>query len=210
MDYFSHLQAYTLPYTLNCICVCLFTIIVSLCNKIEHNNMNFLFSFCIKDNCKLQLTVSGSGGLLAAFHIELAPVRGLLTVWSPWGNPGIGQVSEKECIGHWIHPTAQSTLGELQWDKQVRWGAQRSGSPGQLHFYEFTIFALNMKRACRGFFQVFFSPSLRKETLFLHFLAPFSSSAHPLLLSVSFYLSQLSTLVDHMEECECTFRGQEI
>ena len=164
MDYFSHLQAYTLPYTLNCICVSLFTIIVSLCNKIEHNNMNFLFSFCIKGNCKLQLTVSGSGGLLAAFHIELAPVRGLLTVWSPWGNPGIGQVSEKECIGHWIHPTALSTLGELQWDKQVRWGARLSGSPGQLHFYEFTIFALNMKRACRGFFLGFFSQSQKGDS----------------------------------------------
>ena len=161
--------------------------------------MNFLFSFCIKGNCKLQLTVSWSGDLLAVFHIELAPVQGLLTVWSPWGNPGIGQVSEKECIGHWIHPTAQSTLGELQWDKQVRWGARLSGSPGQLHFYEFTIFALNMKRACRGFFQVFFSQSQKGDS-FSPLFGPFSTSAHPLLLSVSFYLSQLSTLVDHMEE----------
>ena len=99
MDYFSHLQAYTLPYTLNCICVSLFTIIVSLCNKIEHNNMNFLFSFCIKGNCKLQLTVSGSGGLLAVFHIELAPVRGLLTVWSPWGTQGLARCQKKSALG---------------------------------------------------------------------------------------------------------------
>ena len=153
--------------------------------------MNFLFSFCIKGNCKLQLTVSGSGDLLAVFHIELAPVQGLLTVWSPWGNPGIGQVSEKECIRHWIHPTGQSTLCELQWDKQVRWGARLSGSPGQLHFYEFTIFALNMKRACRGFFLGFF-PSLRKETLFLHFLAHFlPQPTHSFFLFLSIYPSCL-------------------
>ena len=186
MEYFSHFQTYTLPYTLNCICVSLFTIIVSLCNKIEHNNMNFLFSFCIKGNCKLQLTVSGSGDLLAVFHIELAPVQGLLTVWSPWGNPGIGQVSEKECIGHWIHPTTQSTLGELQWDKQVRWGARLSGSPGQLHFYEFTIFALNMKRACRGFFQVF-SPVLERRLFFSTFWPIFYLS--PPTPSFCFFLS---------------------
>ena len=29
MDYFSHFQVYNLPYTLNCICVSLFTTIVS-------------------------------------------------------------------------------------------------------------------------------------------------------------------------------------
>ena len=60
-------------------------------------------------------------------------------------------------------------------------------------------FCLKYEKGMSGFFLGFF-PSLRKETLFLHFLAPFSTSAHPLLLSVSFYLSQLSTLVDHMEE----------
>ena len=154
--------------------------------------MNFLFSFCIKDNCKLQLTVSGSGGLLAAFHIELAPVRGLLTVWSPWGNPGIGQVSEKECIGHWIHPTAQSTLGKLQWDKKVQQGARLSGSPGQLHFYEFTIFALNMKRACRGFFQVFFSPVLERRLFFSTFWPLFLPlPTHSFFLFLSIYPSCL-------------------
>ena len=164
--------------------------------------MNFLFSFCIKGNCKLQLTVSGSGDLLAVFHIELASVQGLLTVWSPWGNPGIGQVSEKECIGHWIHPTAQSTLGELQWDKQVRWGARLSGSPGQLHFYEFTIFALNMKRACWGFFQVFFSQSQKGDSfspLLAHFLPqpthsfpiPTPQPTHSFFLFLSIYPSCL-------------------
>ena len=32
------------------------------------------------------------------------------------GEPRDGQVSEKGCFDFWIHPKAQSTLGEQQWD----------------------------------------------------------------------------------------------
>ena len=43
----------------------------------------------------------------------------MLTVWSLWGNPGMARCWRKSGLSCWIHPAAQSTLGEQQWDLLV-------------------------------------------------------------------------------------------
>ena len=57
-----------------------------------------------------------SGGLL---YCEPASALSLLTVWSLWGNPGMARCWRKSGLSCWIHPAAQSTLGEQQWDSLV-------------------------------------------------------------------------------------------
>ena len=58
-----------------------------------------------------------AGGLLycvsqwTSIRTELAD-----TVWSLWGNPGMARCRRKSNLNCWIHPAAQSTLGEQQWD----------------------------------------------------------------------------------------------
>ena len=53
------------------------------------------------------------------FHSEPASALSLLTVWSPWGNPGMARCRKKSGLSCWIHPAAQSTIGEQQWDLLV-------------------------------------------------------------------------------------------
>jgi hypothetical protein len=53
------------------------------------------------------------------FHSEPASALSLLTVWSLWGNPVMARCWRKSGLSCWIHPAAQSTLGEQQWDSLV-------------------------------------------------------------------------------------------
>ena len=53
------------------------------------------------------------------FHSEPASALNLLTVWSLWKNPGMALSWKKSGLSCWIHPAAQSTIGEQQWDLLV-------------------------------------------------------------------------------------------
>ena len=54
-----------------------------------------------------------------SLHSEPASALSLLTVWSPWGNPGMARCRRKSKLSCWIHPAARSNLGEQQWDLLV-------------------------------------------------------------------------------------------
>ena len=55
---------------------------------------------------------------LLCFIVNQCSVR-LLIAWSLWGNPGMGSCWRKSDLSCSIHPAAQSTLGEQQWDSLV-------------------------------------------------------------------------------------------
>ena len=61
----------------------------------------------------------GLEACFTVFHSESASALSLLTVWSLWGNPGMARCRRKSGLSCWIHPAAQSTLGEQQWDLLV-------------------------------------------------------------------------------------------
>ena len=53
------------------------------------------------------------------FHSEPASALSLLISWSLWGNLGIARCQRKSVLSCWIHPAAQSTPSEQQWDLLV-------------------------------------------------------------------------------------------
>ena len=58
-----------------------------------------------------------SGGVcFTVFHSEPASALSLLTVWSLRGNPGMARCWRKSNLSYWIHPAAQSILGEQKGD----------------------------------------------------------------------------------------------
>ena len=56
----------------------------------------------------------GLEACFTVFHGEPVSALSLMTVWSLWGNPGMARCLWKSNLSRWIHPAAQSTLGE-QW-----------------------------------------------------------------------------------------------
>ena len=60
-----------------------------------------------------------SRGLLYCAHSEPASTPSLLPVWSLWGNLGMARCWRKSNLICWIHPPAQSTLGEQQCNSLV-------------------------------------------------------------------------------------------
>ena len=58
----------------------------------------------------------GLEACFTVFHSESVSALSLLTVWSFWRNPGMARCQRKSGLSCWIHPAAQSTLGEQQWD----------------------------------------------------------------------------------------------
>ena len=56
------------------------------------------------------------------------------------GEPRDGQVSEKGCFDFWIHPKAQSTLGEQQWDKSFNEGYSRGDHRASSQYPQYFFF----------------------------------------------------------------------
>ena len=106
---------------------------------------------------------------------------------------------------HWALDTSNSS--KHSWRAVVGQTGSMGGSAGwvtrPVTFLWIYNFGLKYEKGIVGFFPGFF-PFLKRR-LFSPPFGPFSTSAHPILLSVSIYLTKLSTMVDTMEECECTF-----
>ena len=101
------------------------------------------------------------------------------------GEPRDGQVSEKGCFDFWIHPKAQSTLGEQQWDKSFNEGYSRGDHRASSQYPQNFFFLF--------FLGDIFSPS---------FGPPFLSPTHFLLsfFSIIYHHMNVTRKITYIEE----------